>query len=70
MKKSKSAMQPNKVKPRESTKITILVKPLICIALILTNKAKVTIKPSKTIKSKSAMQLKKVKPKDVMSVTI
>ena len=35
MKKSKSAMQPKKVKPREATKITILVKPLICIALIL-----------------------------------
>ena len=28
-------MQPKKVKPREVTKITILVKRLICIALIL-----------------------------------
>ena len=40
MKKSKSAMQLKKVKPREVTKITILVKRLICIALFLTNKAK------------------------------
>ena len=33
-------MQLKKAKPREVTKITILGKPLICIALILTNKAK------------------------------
>ena len=33
-------MQPKKVKPREVTKTTILVKRLTCIALILTNKAK------------------------------
>ena len=32
-------MQPQKVKPRKITNITILVKRLICIALILTNKA-------------------------------
>ena len=32
-------MQLKKVKPREVTKITISEKPLICIALILTNKA-------------------------------
>ena len=37
---------------------------------ILTNKTKVTVKPSKTIKFKSAMQLKKVEPIDVTSVTI
>ena len=35
-------MQLKKVKPREVTKITISEKPLICIALILTNKAKAT----------------------------
>ncbi len=33
-------MQLKKLKPREVTKITILVKRLICIALILKNKAK------------------------------
>ena len=36
-------MQQKKVEPREVTKITILVKRLICIALILTNKAKVPL---------------------------
>ena len=37
---------------------------------ILTNKAKVTVKPSKTNKSKSAMQFKKVKPREVTKITI
>ncbi len=37
---------------------------------ILTNKAKVTLKPSKTNKSKSAMQPNKVGTTDVASVTI
>ena len=43
MKKSKSAMQLKRVKPREVTKITILVKRLICIALILNYQAKATL---------------------------
>ena len=37
---------------------------------ILTNKAKLTVKPSKTNKSKSAMQLKKAKPREVTKTTI
>ena len=37
---------------------------------ILMNKAKVTVKPSKTIKSKSAMQLKNIGTTDVTKVTI
>mgnify|MGYP004548272171 CR=1 FL=1 len=37
---------------------------------ILTSKAKVKVKPSKTNKSKSAMQLNKVGTTDVTSVTI
>ena len=37
---------------------------------ILTNKAKVTVKPNKSKKSKSAMQLKKVKPREVTKATI
>ncbi len=37
---------------------------------ILTNKAILTVKPSKSKKTKSAMQLKKVEPRDVTTVTI
>ena len=39
----KSAMQLKKVKPREVTKITILVKRLICIALILYYQTKLSL---------------------------
>ena len=70
-------MQQKKVKPREATKTTILVKPLICIALILTNKAKINLfqicerkqskfgKHNKTDKYKA----KTLKPADMESAT-
>ena len=78
--------EPNKSNSTKTLKVSVKpfqrlvgiqrAKPVVASAeaklpkRILTNKAKVTVKPSKTIKFKSAMQLKKVEPIDVTSVTI
>ena len=60
-------MQLKKVKPREVTKITISEKPLICIALILTNKAKATLfkfasEAEQIWKTKQNYKIKDTKP--------
>ena len=52
-------MQFKKVKPREVTKITILVKRLICIALILSYPSKSN--PFKDLRAKQSKSLKQSK---------